>query len=84
VLSSPEGFHVSTEIDDYVTKLDLKRTLSVSMPTVRKLLERGEFPGAFKLSDGPGAQWRIPKTDIEAFIERRRAASKPTRAGGAA
>jgi len=50
---------------------DAARELSVSQKTIRRLIDRGEIV-AFK----PGWQWRIHRTDFEAFILARKNAQR--------
>jgi hypothetical protein len=52
-----------------------------SESTMRTRLERGEFPGAYKLE---GKQWRIPRAAVRAFRESERESEvRRTLAGGA-
>ncbi len=50
--------------------------------TVRAWLERGDFPGGYKLH---GKEWRVPASGLEAFQNRQRTGARLERAvGGAA
>ena len=49
------------------------RQLNVTLNTAKKLLCGGSFPNAWKLPNKRG-DWRIPESDVRAFIERHRAA----------
>lgn len=48
---------------------DLARLFGKQPSTVRGWVERGDFPGAYKLH---GKEWRVPASSIEAFQERYR------------
>ena len=58
------------------TVAELAEELGSAQSTVRDWLNRGDFPGAYKL----GRAWRIPRADVRAFIERARCGEEPTRA----
>lgn len=45
---------------------EVARQLAVHESTVVRLLHRGEFPNAFKV----GRAWKIPQTDLEAYVEK--------------
>lgn len=49
------------------------RIIGCSVWTARRLTSAGLFPGAFR--PGPTGQWRIPKEDVEAWVN----ANKPVR-----
>jgi hypothetical protein len=54
---------------------DLGRLFGKQPSTVRAWVERGDFPGAYKLH---GKEWRIPVSGVDAFQNRQRGAkSKP-------
>ena len=55
---------------------DLSQLFGKQPSTVRAWLERGDFPGAYKLH---GKEWRVPVSAVEAFQDqqRRRAKSEP-------
>jgi excisionase family DNA binding protein len=57
---------------------ELAEYLGRSPSTIRDWLRRGEFPGAYKL----GREWRIPKADVEAFLERQKEGRKRERRRG--
>ena len=48
---------------------DLSRLFAKRPSTVRAWLERGDFPGAYKLQ---GKEWRVPASGIDAFQDRQR------------
>jgi excisionase family DNA binding protein len=49
---------------EHMTKVELEQRLRLHRNTVSKLLQQGRFPNAFRM----GGRWRIPVTDIEAFL----------------
>ena len=62
-----------------LTIRDLAGAFGKSPSTVRAWLERGDFPGAYKLN---GKQWRIPASAVEAFQFRQRGPVGPLRRDG--
>lgn len=42
--------------------------LALDDSTIRRMLYKGEFPNAFKA----GRAWKIPESDLEAYIEEKR------------
>lgn len=48
--------------------------LQISPYVARQMLQRGEIKG-FKLTDSERAQWRVPYTELEIYIQRRTAAT---------
>jgi excisionase family DNA binding protein len=54
----------------------LAKRLDVHKNTALKLLDQGEFPNAYRIT----RDWRIPESDITAYIERRRQAARTERA----
>ena len=55
--------------DDLLTVEDVAERLRVDEATVRRMAERGEFEGAFKV----GRLWRIPSQGVTAYIQRQQA-----------
>lgn len=45
--------------------------LGASVRTVQKWLNQGHFPKAYKLGPGTTSPWRIPETDVWAFMVQR-------------
>ncbi len=43
--------------------------LKCSIQTVRRALNDGLFPNAYRLTARPGSPWYIPKTDLDAMKE---------------
>lgn len=52
-----------------VTIRDLAQLFGKRASTVRAWVERGDFPGAYKLH---GREWRVPVSAIEAFKDQQR------------
>jgi len=52
-----------------LTVADLARLFSKRPSTVRGWVERGHFPGAYKLH---GKEWRVPQSAVTAFRDRQR------------
>lgn len=48
-----------------LSTLEVARHLALSDASIRRMLYRGEFPNAFKA----GRAWKIPETDLEAYVE---------------
>jgi len=61
-----------------LTIRDLARLFGKQPSTVRAWVERGDFPGAYKLH---GKEWRVPVSGVEAFQnwQRRRTAKSEAR-----
>jgi hypothetical protein len=55
---------------------DLGRLFGKGPSTVRAWVERGDFPGAYKLH---GKEWRVPASAVEAFQDRQRHRKAPSR-----
>ena len=53
--------------DELLTVEDVAMRLRIDEATVRRMAERGEFAGAFKV----GRLWRIPEQGVKAYIQRR-------------
>lgn len=47
---------------------EIAAQLRVHQRTVLREIKRGHFPGAFRV----GRVWRIPASDLRAYVERRR------------
>lgn len=46
------------------TVTELARQFGVSVVSVRRMIYRGEFPGAFKF----GRAWRVPAADVDRYV----------------
>ncbi len=60
---------------DHKTTSQLAKRLGVHVNTAKTLISSGEFPNAFKVI----STWRIPESDITAFIDRKRQAAREER-----
>ena len=61
------------EIEEVLTSTQVAKILGVSPGAVNKWLDAGDFPHAYKLNPTrPKSPWRIPKGDIDLFIQKRR------------
>ena len=67
------------EIDRMLTTAQVANQLGYSKQGVRRLCERGAFPGALRVL--PGGPWRIPESDVRALRDRTRAAVRPRKRG---
>ena len=59
-----------------LTIRDLARLFGKQPSTVRGWVERGDFPGAYKLH---GKEWRVPVSAVDSFQNRQRRAKSDTR-----
>src|SRR5437867_8545726 len=59
-----------------LTIRDLAQLFGKQPSTVRAWVERGDFPGAYKLH---GKEWRVPESGVEAFQNRQRGTTSDTR-----
>jgi len=64
----------STAVVD-LTIADLAGLFHKRPSTVRAWVERGDFPGAYKLY---GKEWRVPMSAVEAFQDRQRRGAVPS------
>jgi len=56
-----------------LTTKQVAQRLGVSKRTVNNLVNRGRFPGAYKLDpDSVNSPWLIPTKEVEAFEDRRK------------
>jgi excisionase family DNA binding protein len=56
---------------DYLTVQEVAESLRITTRTVMTMIESGSFPNAFKAGEASNSPWRIPKADVEQFIQRR-------------
>jgi excisionase family DNA binding protein len=54
----------------FITIPNVAATLVVSRETVRRMVLAGQFPSAIKV----GRDWRVPQSDLDAYIQRNRLA----------
>lgn len=69
---SPSPLEAPTLID--LTIADLARLFGKRPSTVRAWVERGNFPGAYKLH---GKEWRVPRAALETFQQDQRTHMQP-------
>ena len=55
-----------------LTTAEVSEILDVAQATISAWCMAGDFPNAYKLNPRTRSEWRIPKSDVDAFIERRR------------
>ncbi len=60
------------ESEIVMTTAEVARKLDVTPATITVWIHLDYFPNAFQLSARKNSPWRIPKADVEAFIEKRR------------
>lgn len=51
-------------MSEYITKVELEVRLKLHRNTVTRLLAQRRFPNAFRT----GGRWRIPVSDLDAFV----------------
>ncbi len=55
---------------NFYTVSETAKLLQVTPRTVHNLIERGHFPGSYKIDPSTkGSHVRIPKTEVEAYIQ---------------
>lgn len=58
-------------MSEHLKTTEVAKRLGLSEDTIRRLCSDGYFPNAWRLG-GKSTQWRIPETDVDAFIERKK------------
>ena len=53
--------------NDVLTTEEIAVALRISLRQAQVLCDEGEFPHAYRTSSGARAQWRIPRSDLDAF-----------------
>ena len=53
---------------EIITPTELADEWRVSHPSILARIREGAFPNAFQV----GAVWRIPRSDVEAYLEKQR------------
>lgn len=53
-----------------LTMEEVAAALQVTKRSVHTYLKANAFPNAFKTSPAPNARWRVPKSDLDAYIAR--------------
>ena len=52
----------------YLDTAQVGERLQCSRRTVIRLVEQGQFPGAFRLTRAGSSRWRIPESAVEHYI----------------
>lgn len=60
------------ERDEILTTAAAAQLLGISPITMAKWLSAGHFPNAYRLNPHLKSNWRIPRGDIDDFIQQRR------------
>ncbi|MBO8155081.1 MAG: helix-turn-helix domain-containing protein [Bacillaceae bacterium] len=60
-VTSGISFSEETDVSSYYTPKEVSKKLGVSDQTVRRMCDRGRFPGAYQTD---GGHWRIPKDSL--------------------
>ena len=55
-----------------LTSEEAAKLLGVTTGAVTRWLQAGHFPNAWRLNPHLQSRWRIPKSDVDAFIQLRR------------
>ena len=59
--------------EQIMTATEAGKMLGVTSAAITVWCKAGYFPNAYRINPRTKSPWRIPKRDIEAFIEERRA-----------
>ena len=59
-----------TETSDPFTVIEVATRLRVHRNTILRHINKGDFPGAFRMDDRGRGDWKIPQSAIDAFIQR--------------
>lgn len=66
----------SPDPDELYTTAEAAKFLKVARHRIYRLIEDGELPHASNISAGSEVKhWRIPRRDLDGFLERRRIAA---------
>ncbi len=60
-----------TEPDEFLRSVEVAMMLGVTVNTIGRWLKEGYFPNAYRINPRSRSHWRIPKKDVDAFIEER-------------
>jgi len=63
---------LAAEDEEFLTSSEAAKLLGVTGETINRWLQAGHFPNAWRINPHSRSRWRIPKSDIDAFIELRR------------
>lgn len=77
-ISAGQGCYRRTGVIDLLVDVrQIASRLGVGEDRVRRWIEEGEFPNAVDLGAGSRHFWRVPTTDVDAFVNGRRVGSTP-------
>jgi len=60
------------EPEQILTTAEVAELLGVTIGSISHWIKEGYFPNAFRLNPRSRSYWRIPRKDVDAFIELRR------------
>jgi len=63
-----------TKPDEILTSAQVAKMLGVTQTSISQWLKAGYFPNAYRINPRTRSPWRIPKSDVDTFIEERRKA----------
>ena len=67
------GMSAFSENPEYLYSVpELARRWSVSERAVQMWCDKGVFPRAFRMGEGPNSRWRIPEGDVIDYERRRK------------
>ncbi len=55
-----------------LTVEEVAEFLRVTPRAIQRYCQEGQFPGAFKLTEGQTSDWRIPQSGLDAYLKRQR------------
>ena len=61
-----------TKPDEILTSAQVAKMLGVTQTSISQWLKTGYFPNAYRINPRTRSPWRIPKSDVDAFVEERR------------
>jgi len=59
------------EPEQILTTAEVAKLLGVTIGSISHWIKEGYFPNAFRVNPRSRSYWRIPKSDVDAFIELR-------------
>ncbi len=62
---------LETELEETLTTEEVAKRLGVRVASINRWLKAGHFPNAWRINPYNQSRWRIPKSDVDAFIEKR-------------
>jgi predicted DNA-binding transcriptional regulator AlpA len=60
------------EEEEIMKTAEVSKRLGVTQAAISQWCQLGDFPHAYRVNPRTRSAWRIPKRDVEAFIEKRR------------